>query len=178
LSTSLSPDQITIAVTVYDRRQYLLQAVRSALNQTVPVRVMVVEDCGPDPTLQGCVKEQFGSLVEYVHNPRHRGLFGNMNACLELCPTPWLSILHDDDYLAPEFVETMLELHRQFPDGGLYFGGTTMVDENGDSLWEWPSPALPERWRRVTLQDVKWTTPFAFPGQFFKIEDALALNQA
>ena len=40
----ISADQITIAVTVYDRRQYLVQAVERALNQTVPVKVMVVED--------------------------------------------------------------------------------------------------------------------------------------
>ena len=41
---SISADQITIAVTVIDRRQYLVQAVERALNQTVPVKVMVVED--------------------------------------------------------------------------------------------------------------------------------------
>ena len=45
---SISADQITIAVTVYNPRQYLVQAVERALNQTVPVKVMVGEDCGPD----------------------------------------------------------------------------------------------------------------------------------
>src|SRR5207237_703606 len=36
----LEPNQITIAITVYDRREFLAQAVESALNQTVPVKVM------------------------------------------------------------------------------------------------------------------------------------------
>src|SRR5690242_712154 len=48
----LKPEQITIAVTVYNRRDYLPDAIQSALNQTVPVRVIVVEDCGPDPGLR------------------------------------------------------------------------------------------------------------------------------
>ena len=39
---SLASDQITIAVTVYDRRRYIEQAISSALNQTVPVKVIVV----------------------------------------------------------------------------------------------------------------------------------------
>jgi len=34
---SVAADQITIAITVYNRREYLHQAIRSALNQTVPV---------------------------------------------------------------------------------------------------------------------------------------------
>ncbi len=62
----LAPDQITIAVTVYNRRQYLRQAIRSALSQSVPVRVLVVEDCGPDPMLQSYVTAEFGSRVAYV----------------------------------------------------------------------------------------------------------------
>jgi len=45
---SISADQISIAITVYDRRPYLVQAVERALNQPVPVKVMVGEDCGPD----------------------------------------------------------------------------------------------------------------------------------
>ncbi len=176
MSRCLTADQITIAVTVYNRRQFLKQAIRSALDQAVPVRVIVVEDCGPDPALRDFVTGEFGSRVVYVRNPRRRGLFGNWNACLAACPTPWLSILHDDDYLAPGFIETMLDLHRQCPESGLYFGGTEMVSESGELLWEWCSPALPEQWRRVTLHDVKLATPFAFPGQVFRVEDAQAVG--
>src|SRR6266545_4186650 len=109
----ITADQITIAITVYDRRQYLAQAITSALDQTVPVRVIVVEDCGPDPTLESFVKQHFGSRVRYFRNPRRRGLFDNWNACVELCRTAWLSILHDDDFLAPCFVESMLELSEK-----------------------------------------------------------------
>ena len=104
LPSGIPADQITIAVTVFGRRTYLRQAVASALDQTVPVRVIVVEDCGPDPTLEAFVRKEFGSRIEYFRNQRRRGIFGNWNACMDLCQTAWLSILHDDDYLAPGFV--------------------------------------------------------------------------
>src|SRR5436853_6494964 len=109
---SFSADQITIAVTVYNRRDYIEQAIETALNQTVPVQVMVVEDCGPDATLQDFIKGKFGSHIEYHRNAQRRGLFDNWNACLELCRTPWISILHDDDFLDPTFVPAMIELAK------------------------------------------------------------------
>ena len=69
---SVSAEQITIAVTVFNRRKYVKHAVASALNQTAPVRVMVVEDCGPDPGLQDFVRQEFGTRIQY-RNPRRRG---------------------------------------------------------------------------------------------------------
>jgi glycosyltransferase involved in cell wall biosynthesis len=176
MSASLTAEQITIAVTAYDRRQYLKQAIRSALNQTLPVRVLVVEDCGPDPALRDFVEEEFGSRVQYIRNRERRGILGNWNACVDFSPTPWLSILHDDDYLAPGFIAAMLELHQLCPGCGLYFGGTTMVNERGEPLWEWLSPATPQLCRQVTSHDIKWATPFPFPGQLFPVEDARAVG--
>src|SRR5579859_4880937 len=79
----LSDADITIAITVYDRREFIQQAVLSALNQTQPVKVIVVEDCGPDAGLQDFVLERFGSRITYHRNPRRRGLFDNWNACIE-----------------------------------------------------------------------------------------------
>jgi glycosyltransferase involved in cell wall biosynthesis len=175
MSDALTPEEITIAVTVYNRRRYLKDAIRTALQQTVPVRVLVVDDCGPDLRLREYIREEFGAEVEYARNQRRRGLFGNLNACLELCPTRWLSILHDDDYLSVDFIEEMLELNRHLPGSALYFGSTTMVNDSGER--DWVSSANPEtQMRRVTLPDLKWSTPFAFPGHLFRTEDARRLG--
>jgi glycosyltransferase involved in cell wall biosynthesis len=169
---SLQANQITIAVTVYNRRQFIKQAVASALNQTIPVRVLVVEDCGPDPALEALVKDEFGSKIEYIRNSRRRGLFGNWNACMDVCATEWLSILHDDDYLAPGFVEAMIDLSRQAPGSALYFGQTIRVDEQGKSATESQFPPVDGEWRRIGLRDALDSTPFPFPGQLFKISAA------
>src|SRR5262245_58684008 len=172
----LTPDQITIAVTVYNRRHYLKQAIGSALAQTPPVRVIVVEDCGPDATLREYVKGEFGDRVEYFRNPVRRGLFGNWNACIEYCRTPWLSILHDDDYLTPQFVEAMLALNREALECALYFGHWTVVNDEGQAVPEWQHPRPVAPWLRVTLWDVLFMSPFAFAGQLFRVEAARAVG--
>ena len=168
-------DQITIAVTVYNRRDYLKQAIASALNQTVPVRVMVVEDCGPDEGLEAFVRAEFGPRVAYHRNRRRRGLFDNWNACLELCATPWLSILHDDDYLEPSFAEAMQALAQQAPDCSLYAGTVMAVDERGQPLHSC-GPSLEKPWRRIDALDFAWDNQIAFPGQILRVERVLALG--
>jgi glycosyltransferase involved in cell wall biosynthesis len=169
---SLLADQITIAVTVYNRRQYIKQAVASAVNQSIPVRVVVLEDCGPDPTLESFVKDEFGPKIEYIRNSRRRGLFGNWNACMDVCATEWLSILHDDDYLAPGFVESMIELADRAPGKALYFGRTIVVDERGKTLGENPIRPVNEDWHSVNLRDIVDGPPFSFPGQLFNVSAA------
>src|SRR3974377_1327053 len=116
------PGDITIAVTVFDRREYIEQAIASALGQTLPVRVMVVEDCGPYADLEPKVLARFGTRLTYHRNPRRSGLFANWNVCLERCTTSWLCLLHDDDFLSPDFVQAMLELEARIPGKGLYYG--------------------------------------------------------
>ncbi len=172
----LTANDITIAITVFDRREFLRESINSALNQTVPVRVMVVEDCGPDAGLETFVKNEFGSRVEYVRSPSRRGIFGNWNFCIEICTTPWLSILHDDDYLMPEFVAVMLALHQQAGNRGLYFGQTRVVNDDGRSIPSWQKAPLPAPWLPVELKDILFTSPFSFPGQLLRVEHARALG--
>ncbi len=167
----LSPEQITIAVTVYSRREYVLDAIRSALDQTVPVRVMVVEDCGPDPTLRELITSQFGARIRYFRNERNRGLFDNWNACMEYCATEWLSILHDDDLLRPNFVETMLGLAREAPNRALYFGRVSVLTEQS---WEKAAPSATwgKPWREIDPVVLADGCFVMFPGQLFRVGSA------
>ncbi len=171
----LTPDHITIAITVYDRREFLLQAIRSALDQTIPVRVMVVEDCGPDEKLQEWIKSEFGNRIEYYRNPLRRGLFDNWNACVELCQTEWLSILHDDDFLAPDFVAAMLKLYQKAPGLGLYFGVTNVVDAKGRFIRSVP-PHFGADWKPLDLLQCAYDNPVGFPGQLFRKDAVLSLG--
>lgn len=171
----LAAADITIAVTVFNRRQFLKQAISSALNQTLPVRVIVVEDCVPDAEMEGFVRQEFGSRIEYFRNPSRRGLFDNWNACLDYCQTPWLCILHDDDYLAPTFVESTVELSRQAPECGLYFGQVTFVNESGKIISAC-RPPLGTPWQRVELADILDATNFPFAGILFKVACARAVG--
>jgi glycosyltransferase involved in cell wall biosynthesis len=171
----MTPRDITIAVTVFDRRQYIEQAVASALGQTLPVRVMVVEDCSPDAGLQSWVVARFGSRIVYHRNSRRRGLFDNWNVCIDLCPTPWLCLLHDDDFLASDFVEAMVELAAKIPDQGLYHGRCNHVDSAGKVTLT--TAALPgAEWQLTDAVRAALCNPVCFPADLFRADYVKALG--
>ncbi len=165
----VSAEGITIAITVYDRRDYVIRAIESALAQTQPVKILVVEDCSPDRGMQGFIEEHFAKRIQYHRNSVRRGLFGNWNVCLELCPTPWLSILHDDDYLSPEFTGAMIDLARQAPDCGIYFSSITHVDYSGRQL---PSSSIDfsGAFRKLDARSLAQVNDVLFPGQLFRAD--------
>lgn len=171
----MTPGEITIAVTVYDRRDFVEQAVASALAQTLHVRVMVVEDCGPDPGLQARVVARFGSRITYHRNARRRGLFDNWNACIGLCATPWLCLLHDDDFLAPDFVEAMIELAARIPDRGLYYGRCHVVDAAG-TVTRTPEALPGAVWQATDHVELAQRNPVCFPAELFRADHAKELG--
>jgi len=171
----MTPEDITIAVTVFDRRAYIEQAIASALAQTIPVRVIVVEDCGPDTGLQDFVLAKFGSRITYHRNPKRRGLFDNWNAAIDLCSTRWLSLLHDDDFLRPSFVATLIELAGKLPGKGLYFGECNGLDSTGKSVPILPDSVGPECWP-VDIAAAATMNPVRFPGEIFRADYVKALG--
>jgi glycosyltransferase involved in cell wall biosynthesis len=173
----LTGSDITIAVTVYDRKQYIRDAIRSALGQRTanPPRVIVVEDCGPNPTLRQSIINEFGDQIQYFRNQRRRGLFDNWNACIEACRTSWLCILHDDDFLEPNFIESMIELERAAPGRALYYGLADVVDSAGHPREVHPR-STSFAWHELDLEEWARYDPVCFPAQLFNVEAARTLG--
>lgn len=169
----LKPEDISIGVTVYRRLDYLEAALDSAVNQTVPVKVRLYDDGCQDMARMNHILERFGDRVEYRKNPRSLGLFGNMNACIWNSPTPWVSVLHDDDQVAKDFVERILEAAPEVNSCALFCGGTIYLTPDGRPFHavELP-PGI--RWRRISPEEFAWKNWFPFPGQLMHVETAKA----
>jgi GT2 family glycosyltransferase len=91
--------QATIVIPTYNQKsEWLRAAVESALAQTVPVEVIVVNDGGTDavPRILGELAEK----VKYVYIS-HRGCFAALNAGIRAMTTEWFSWLSSDDTFYP-----------------------------------------------------------------------------
>ena len=97
-------DILTIAFPVYERFTYFEDAIQSVLDQTVPCKIIIVDQSKTHTLFKDYVKKLDNPLIKYYHNDTP-GMFENMNKCIELSDTPWISILHDDDQLHCQFVE-------------------------------------------------------------------------
>lgn len=171
----IKPEDISIAVTMYRRLDYIEQALESAVNQTVRVRVRLYDDGCQDEERLKEILGLFPGRVEYIRNPVTLGLFRNMNACIERSPTPWLSILHDDDLLSADFVERILETAQEVEQCSLFCGGTVYLTPQGQPFHRSGLP--PEtRWRRITPEEYALKNWFPFPGQLMHAPSAYALG--
>lgn len=170
----LQASDITIAVTVYRRLDYLQEALDSAVHQTIPVTVRLFDDGSQDADRMRAILARYGGHVEYVRNPRSLGLFGNMNAAIAACSTPWLSILHDDDRLAPDFIERLLEVAPDVEHCSLFCGRTTYLKPDGSAFHQTEDIGHP--WRRISAEQYALRNWFPFPGQLMHAPTARAVG--
>lgn len=105
--------KFSIVITTYNRLNLLTRAIDSALAQTRPCEVVVVDDCSSDST-QAYVQEQCKSLARisdkrlvYHRNLENIGHSKSVNAGIEVATRDWIKLLDDDDYLAPHCIEEM-----------------------------------------------------------------------
>lgn len=127
-------DIVTIGIPVYNRTTYFPQALESALQQTVPTRVVVVDNASDRVDFQAVLAPFARPGLSFQRNPVNLGMGGNWNECLRLCQTPYLLILHDDDFLERNYVEQFLRQRQGEP--ALAWCHVGIVDGSGRVMSE------------------------------------------
>ncbi len=136
----------TISITVYKRAQFLGQCLESALQQdtTLPYQVVVIDD---DPS-RGNEVETFmqsyadNPLVTYYKKHSNEGLMNNMNRSIQLAKTDWVLMIHDDDWLCPNYLSEIDKYRRKYQDYTIFVPSHTTYYfdrfvETKSSLREW-----------------------------------------
>ncbi|PYQ38105.1 MAG: hypothetical protein DMF77_24975 [Acidobacteria bacterium] len=110
-----------IVIPTWNRRELLLQSVASALAQTVPVRVCVVDNASTDGSADA-VRERFAG-VEVHRCDEHRPYQQNLNRCVAVLQAEAGLILHDDDLVDPGYAEHVLGAFEAEPSAALVIVG-------------------------------------------------------
>lgn len=110
----------TIAIPTFRRPALLVETVKSVLAQTDLADVeLIVVDNDPESSgaaaLLAAVPDLRSIPFRYFRNSRNVGMFGNWNACFHMARGTWVTVLNDDDLLAPDFVKTMRGVLRDDP---------------------------------------------------------------
>ncbi|HEY9889271.1 MAG TPA: glycosyltransferase family 2 protein, partial [Candidatus Obscuribacterales bacterium] len=124
--------KFSIVITTYNRLELLKRAIASALGQTVPCEVVVVDDASTDGT--EAYVQTLGDRVIYHRNARNLNHAGSVNAGVSVATGDWVKFLDDDDYLAPDCIEKMLGAIARHPQAVLCSCRAIQVDEHGHEL--------------------------------------------
>lgn len=122
----------SIVITTYNRLDLLKRAIRSALDQTVPCQVIVVDNASNDGT-----QAYMESLVEpvvYVRNDRNLNHAGAVNAGVNAANGEWIKLVDDDDYLGNNCIEAIARAVALRPEAVICSCQATQVDTEGKAL--------------------------------------------
>ncbi len=106
--------KFSIVIPVYNRREYLRQAIASCLKQTTPeFEIIVSDDCSSEDLR--LVTESFGdSRIKYYRSEGRLGASRNHQHAVSLSSGVYAIALHSDDLMLPECLEmagTTLDLN-------------------------------------------------------------------
>jgi glycosyltransferase involved in cell wall biosynthesis len=123
---------LTIAIPVFNRSCFFKQSLESALYQSAPTQVIVVDNASTAFDFEAFVNAYQSPRLKYYRNPTNLGAVGNWNRCIDLCATKFLLMLHDDDFLERNHVENFL---RVYENGAIiYLAHAGVADKNGQCL--------------------------------------------
>lgn len=127
-------DVLSIGIPTYKRPALLERALDSAVRQRTsrPYQILVVDNDAEGEhaaAIDALLRTYASPRLRYVRNPANLGMFGNWNRCLSLAEARYVTVLSDDDWLAPDFVHHMARLMERRPGGVLYACVPRVVDE-------------------------------------------------
>ncbi len=103
--------KISLIILAYNRAHLVKNAIKSVLGQTFQdFELIIVNNGSTDNTAEVLKKYEGHEKVRLYHLEKNRGFKGGINYAFSLIRGEWFSSIGDDDELAPEAFETMLQV--------------------------------------------------------------------
>jgi len=167
---------LTIALPVYKRTDFVKSALDSCAAQTVPCRVLLIDNNSPHNDFKNILYSYNSPLFTYHRNPETVPQDENFNNCFRYAETPWVTILHDDDMLHCQFSELAAQIIDKYGDK---HGGFAVRSYVGEHEWE----GIYDKTELDSVNIKKIKEPFfyfshltPFPGVMVKRDTALRIG--
>lgn len=135
----------TIAIPVRNGERYLSLAIRSALRQTRPAdEILILDDHSTDDSAAIARSAEWGDRITYLFNEAPTGFADAWNRAATLASGVYISILHQDDLLHPEYLSTISRSLERFPAVGHFYTASEYIDADGVVTGHPPRPHVTE----------------------------------
>src|SRR5690606_38074420 len=159
-------DLLTIAMPCYERTEFFLEALESALNQTVKCKIIVVDNSSSHDYFEKICKEKG---VTYYRNEMNIGLYANYNRCFYLSKTEYVKILDDDDIISPLYVESFLKAIELHPDVDIFFSDYLILTSKGEKSHRFILPfGYMENGNKIIEYGIKYKLGFPYMSSAIK----------
>lgn len=124
--------EITVITPAYNAASYLEQCIESVLNQTIPCKMVIVDDASVDDTaaIAKRIAEQYPERIRVLENDRNRGVAVSRNRAIQAADTTYIALLDADDWWTLDKLELQLAAIKRI-DADVCYSGRELMCENG-----------------------------------------------
>jgi glycosyltransferase involved in cell wall biosynthesis len=134
-STLTENPLISVILPVYNRHQYLGQAIESVLNQNYRNWELIIADDASESETQAFLKKYVCEPhIKVLTNPRNIGLFANLNYAITMCKGQYIILLCSDDLLLSNCLSKISHIAAAYPEAYLILSPFQSVDSEGKDL--------------------------------------------
>ena len=128
---------VSIGIPTYNRADsYLKDTLDSALEQNYPnIEVIVSDNCSTDATAE-LIKGFKDQRLKYIRHKKNIGANNNFNYCLQVAKGDYFLLLHSDDLIDKDFVQTCMAQVDYRKDVGFIQTGARVIDTDGKILYQ------------------------------------------
>ena len=125
---------VSVVIPTYNGEQFIEDSIRSVLNQTRQAdEIIISDDNSSDRTIDICKK--YSKKLKIFQNPEGpSGFVNGWNNAISLASSEFISILHQDDLLAPTFFEEIEKAYLENPDVKHFVSICSYIDGEGRLL--------------------------------------------
>lgn len=148
----------TIIIPAFRRTRYVGDAIRSALAQTLKnIEIIVVDDSDSEDIKNICDSFEDARLT-YRSNKIRLGVLVSCNNAVSESNGQYITVLNDDDLIAPEFLERSVNIMENKPHLALIFCDHWIIDEHG-IIQNYLSDSNTTYWHRNSLMEGELKNP-------------------
>ena len=132
--STLKSASVAAVVPLFNHQRYVAEAIRSLLDQTLPVkRIFIVDDGSTDASLKavGGFSDSRITVLSQANAGAHAAINRGIEAARDC---EYVTILNSDDFYTPDRVQRCLEFLQSRPEYEMVFTGLDVVDAEGRKL--------------------------------------------
>ncbi len=126
----------SVMIPTYNCANYLRRTLESVLAQDPgpeQMQIEVVDDCSPKNDPEAVLRGLGKGRVLFHRNEQNLGV-GNFNVCLQRSRGHLIQVLHQDDYVGPDFYQKMADAFKETPECAAIFSPCFLVNSEEQLL--------------------------------------------
>lgn len=138
--------RISVYITSYNQKHYLIEAIESVLNQTLrPFEIIIADDCSTDGSHEVIAgyASSYPDLITPIYHTQNQGVSQNRIDALGAVTGDYVSRVDGDDRFLPSKLEKEAKLLRNNPNAQIAFSDHYFMTADGIRTGVWAGEEKP-----------------------------------